>query len=185
MSTPTTVPAPPHLHLHLHPHTHARADESVPILTAADIVRLRADFPILQRTVNGSPLVYLDSGATSQKPLAVLDAERALRAARDRRRAPRRAHHGGRGDRDLRGGSSAGRLLRRGRCRRAGLDLQRHRGPQPHRIRDLQRIAGPRRESSARFRIGAGDEIVVTEMEHHSNLVPWQELAFRPEPPSA
>ncbi len=44
---------------------------------ALDVARVRADFPILSRTVrDGKPLVYLDSGATSQRPLAVLDAER-------------------------------------------------------------------------------------------------------------
>lgn len=41
-----------------------------------DIAKVRADFPILSRTVRGGPLVYLDSGATSQKPFQVLDAER-------------------------------------------------------------------------------------------------------------
>src|SRR3954451_5201245 len=45
-------------------------------LTDAEILRIRADFPILQTEVNGHPLVYLDSGATSQRPFAVLDAER-------------------------------------------------------------------------------------------------------------
>ena len=45
-------------------------------LTDAEVQRLRADFPILQTTVNGHPLSYLDSGATSQRPFAVLDARR-------------------------------------------------------------------------------------------------------------
>src|SRR4051794_29948707 len=45
-------------------------------LSEAEVLRFRADFPILQTQVNGHPLVYLDSGATSQRPLAVLDAER-------------------------------------------------------------------------------------------------------------
>ena len=45
-------------------------------LTESEVLAIRADFPLLATTVNGSPLVYLDSAATSQKPLAVLDAER-------------------------------------------------------------------------------------------------------------
>ena len=48
-------------------------------LTAVDIERIRADFPILDRTVrDGKPLVYLDSGATSQRPIPVIDAEQEL-----------------------------------------------------------------------------------------------------------
>jgi cysteine desulfurase/selenocysteine lyase len=60
-------------------------------LTAREVERLRADFPILSREVNGGPLVYLDSGATSQKPLRVLDAERAF-ALHDTAAVHRGAH---------------------------------------------------------------------------------------------
>ena len=50
----------------------AVADRPVPL----DVARLRADFPILAQRINGKPLVYLDNGASSQRPRAVIDAER-------------------------------------------------------------------------------------------------------------
>jgi len=62
--------------------------------TDAEVAALRSDFPVLGRQVNGHPLAYLDSGATSQRPNAVLDAERAF----ERGGAPRRAHSGRGGD---------------------------------------------------------------------------------------
>ena len=48
---------------------------AAPALDDAEVLRIRNDFPILSREINGAPLVYLDSGATSQKPQCVLDAE--------------------------------------------------------------------------------------------------------------
>ena len=67
--------------------------------------RVRADFPILSRTVHGKPLVYLDNAATTQKPQAVLDAMRALLRRRQRERPSRRARAERAGDRGLRGGA--------------------------------------------------------------------------------
>ncbi|THG28823.1 aminotransferase class V-fold PLP-dependent enzyme [Naasia lichenicola] len=156
-----------------------RTDATVTTLTSADVERLRADFPILERTVNGSPLVYLDSGATSQKPLAVLDAERAF-ALHETAAVHRGAH------------TMAGEATETFEAARAqvagfvGVDADELVWTS-NATEGLNLIAygisnaslGRGGDSSARFRIGAGDEIVVTEMEHHSNLVPWQELAFR------
>ena len=83
-------------------------------LSAADIDRIRADFPILERTVrDGKPLVYLDSGATSQRPVPVIDAEQEFvtghNAAVHRGRASARR----RGHRLLRGRPRADRRLHR------------------------------------------------------------------------
>ena len=60
--------------------------------------------------------------------------------------------------------------------RRGGVHQERHRGAQPRRLRVLQRRRRRTGRRTARFVLGPGDEIVVTEMEHHANLVPWQEL---------
>ncbi|WPO88715.1 SufS family cysteine desulfurase [Herbiconiux sp. KACC 21604] len=140
---------------------------------------LRADFPILSRTVNGHPLVYLDSGATSQKPQSVIDVERAYYETTNA------AVH--RGAHTLAG--EATELFEDARATVAAFV-----GARPEEIvwtsnatEGLNLIAygmsnatlGRGGEAARRFRLGEGDEIVVTELEHHANLVPWQELAFR------
>ena len=100
--------------------------------------------------------------------------------AAQRRGAPRRAPAGRGGHRRLRVGPGADRRVRRGGPRRGGVHQERHRGHQPGRLRDEQRDRraglGPRPSGS---RSRPGDEIVVTELEHHANLVPWQELCRR------
>ena len=107
-----------------------------PLLAGPDVGEIRADFPILSRTVrDGRPLVYLDSGATSQRPRQVLDAERAFleqhNAAVHRGAAPARRG----GHRRLRVGPRADRRVRRRRSRRGGVHQERHRGDQPRRLR--------------------------------------------------
>ena len=115
------------------------------------------------------PLVYLDSANTSQKPRQVLDA---LREHYERHNANvhRAVHTLGEeataayeGARD-----KVAALHRRAVPRRGRLHQERHRGAQPGGLR--ARLAA-RRTGSA-----PGDEIVITEMEHHSNIVPWQLL---------
>ncbi|GAA0418658.1 SufS family cysteine desulfurase [Leifsonia naganoensis] len=144
-----------------------------------DTARLRADFPILAREVNGHPFVYLDSGATSQKPRQVLDAERAF--AETYTSAVHRGAHTVAGE--------ATELFEEARER-----VARFVGARPDELvwtsnatEGLNLIAygmsnaslGRGGAESARFRLGPGDEIVATEAEHHANLVPWQELAAR------
>ena len=121
---------------------------------ALDVATIRADFPILSRTVRGGrPLVYLDSGATSQRPRQVLDAERAFLRAAQRRGAPRRAPARRGGHRRLRVGPRADRGVRRGRPERGGVHQERHRGDQPRRVRvRATRRSAPR---SARSRRGS------------------------------
>ncbi|GAB3601633.1 cysteine desulfurase [Microbacterium tumbae] len=158
MSSPTTAAAP---------------------LTDAEILALRADFPILGTEVNGHPLVYLDSGATSQRPLAVLDAERDyllnLNAA-VHRGAHTLAAEATEAFEDARStvagfvGADEGEIVWTSNATEA-VNLV------AYAISNAS--AGRGGAEAARLRIGPGDEIVTTEMEHHANLIPWQELAAR------
>lgn len=148
-------------------------------LTEAEIQGIRQDFPILQQQVHGHPLVYLDSGATSQRPLAVLDAERAFASTLNA------AVH--RGAHTL--AAEATVLFEDARAALAGFI-----GAEEDEVvwtsnatEAVNLVAyaisnasmGRGGEAAAGLRIGPGDEIVTTEMEHHANLVPWQELAAR------
>lgn len=140
---------------------------------------LRADFPILSEQVNGHRLVYLDSAATSQKPTAVLDAER------DFLTHANSAVH--RGAHTL--AAEATDLFEDARATVAGFV-----GAQPEQLvwtsgatAGLNLVAyaignatlGRGAPASARFALAPGDEIVTTAIEHHANLIPWQELAAR------
>ncbi len=144
-----------------------------------DVTAVRGDFPILSQTVHGSPLVYLDSGATSQKPTSVLDAEIDFLT-----RANSAVH---RGAHTLAG--EATELFEDARA-----TVSRFVGAQPEEFvwtsgatAALNLVAyaignataGRGAPSSARFALAPGDELVVTESEHHANLIPWQELAAR------
>ncbi|WP_018503332.1 cysteine desulfurase [Parafrankia discariae] len=144
-----------------------------------DVERVRRDFPILARTVHdGLPLVYLDSAATSQKPLVVLDAERTYY---ERHNA--NVH---RGIHVL--AEEATALYEESRDKIAafvGATDRREIVFTKNSSEALNLVAyamsnavtgGPEAE---RFRLGPGDEVVITEMEHHSNLVPWQMLCAR------
>ncbi|BDV29425.1 aminotransferase class V-fold PLP-dependent enzyme [Microbacterium terricola] len=144
-----------------------------------DPAALRADFAILDEHVNGRPLVYLDSGATSQKPRAVIDAEVAF-LTRTNSAVHRGAHTLA---------AEATELFEDARATVAGFV-----GAEPEQLvwtsgatTALNLVAyavgnaslGRGAPASARFALGDGDEIVVTESEHHANLIPWQELAAR------
>lgn len=148
-------------------------------LTSAEIAALRADFPILGREVNGRPLVYLDSGATSQKPRSVIEAEREY-YERENAAVHRGAH--------------TLAALATERFEDARATVARFVGAHEEEIvwtsnatEALNLVAyaignataGRGGPAAERFRLATGDEIVVTEMEHHANLVPWQELAAR------
>jgi cysteine desulfurase/selenocysteine lyase len=144
-----------------------------------DVAAVRADFPILGRMLHDHPLAYLDSAATSQKPRAVLDAERAFFESDNA--AVHRGAHTLAADatdafEDARAavaafvGSPADQLVWTGGAT-AGLNLI------AYAIGNASTGRGDR--SAARMRLFAGDEILVTETEHHANLIPWQELAAR------
>lgn len=141
---------------------------------------LRQDFPLLSRTVRGGkPLVYLDSGATSQKPRAVLKAEADFYQFHNGA-VQRGAHLLAEEATDL--------------CETARASVAAFVGAAPDEIVWTENAthainlvangianasAGIGGSESARFRIGPGDEIVVTETEHHANLIPWQILAAK------
>ncbi|MBG7703835.1 cysteine desulfurase [Streptomyces sp. MC1] len=134
-----------------------------------DVDALRKDFPILRRTVaSGAPLVYLDSGATTQKPLQVLDAERDFYLTRNA------AVH--RGAHQLAGEATEA-------YEQARHTVARFIGAADDEVvftknttEGINLVAYALGNAG---RIGPGDRIVVTEMEHHANLVPWQQLAER------
>lgn len=140
----------------------------VPLLKRFDVERVRADFPALAQQVHGRPLVYLDNAATTQKPAAVIEAldryytldnanvhrgvhELAARAteAFEGAREKARAFLGARSAREI--------VFVRGTTE--AINLIAHSFGQAH--------------------VRAGDEILVSEMEHHSNIVPWQMLCER------
>ncbi|BBZ69138.1 cysteine desulfurase [Mycobacterium paraseoulense] len=140
--------------------------------TALDVDAIRADFPILKRTMRGGKqLAYLDSGATSQRPLQVLDAERDFlitsngavhRGAHQLMEEATDAYEQGRADVAAFVGAGADELVFTRNATEA-LNLASY-------------VLGDNRFHGA---VGKGDVIVTTELEHHANIVPWQELARR------
>lgn len=145
-----------------------RVDSDIDI----DVERIRQDFPILDRVMRGGHrLAYLDSGATSQKPLQVLDAERDFlvtsngavhRGAHQLMEEATDAFEDGRADIAGFVGVTPGELTFTKNATEA-LNL-------------VSYVLGDNRFGRA---LGPGDVIVTTELEHHANLIPWQELARR------
>ncbi|WP_017625598.1 cysteine desulfurase [Nocardiopsis chromatogenes] len=143
-----------------------------------DAEAVRGDFPILSRTVrDGRPLVYLDSGATSQKPRQVLDAERGFyerhnaavhRGAHQLAEEATDAYEAARSTIASFVGADAGEVVFTKNATE-GVNL----------VAYAMGNAATADEPYRRFSVGPGDEVVVTEMEHHANLVPWQELCRR------
>jgi cysteine desulfurase/selenocysteine lyase len=139
---------------------------------------IKKDFPLLSRTVRGGrPLVYLDSGATSQKPRQVLDAEREfyeLRNAAVHRGAHQLAEEATDAFESARGtvarfiGADPGEVVFTKNTTES-INLVAY-------ALSNAATAGP---EAARFTVGPGDEVLISEMEHHSNLVPWQQLCRR------
>ncbi len=137
-----------------------------------DVTAIRSDFPILNRVMRGGHrLAYLDSGATSQKPLQVLDAERNFltqhygavhRGAHQLMEESTDAYEQGRADIAAFVGAGPDRLVFTKNATEA-LNL-------------VSYALGDNRFEHA---VGPGDVIVTTELEHHANLIPWQELARR------
>jgi len=129
--------------------------------------RVRDDFPILQRTVHGKPLVYLDSAATSMKPTAVIEAE--ARFYRESYANVRRGVY------ELAAEATA-------RYEGARTTVAVLIGARPDEIvftRGTTEALNLAAWALGETRLGPGDEVLVTEMEHHANLLPWQETARR------
>jgi cysteine desulfurase/selenocysteine lyase len=130
-----------------------------------NVERIRQDFPILQQQIHGKPLVYLDNGATTQKPHAVIDALEAYYST-DNANVHRGVHllserateayeaARGRIQRFLNAASSREIIFVRGTTEGINLVAQTY----------------------GRRMVGPGDEILITALEHHSNIVPWQML---------
>ncbi|HEY8820867.1 MAG TPA: SufS family cysteine desulfurase [Dermatophilaceae bacterium] len=153
--------------------------------TAQESAAIRADFAILSRTVRGGkPLVYLDSGATSHKPRQVLDAERAFyehhnsavhRGAHQLAEEATDAFESAR-ETVARFIGAPAREVVFTKNATEGLNLVAYAFSNAAAAGAMD---GVDPALAARFALGSGDEIVITEMEHHANLVPWQELARR------
>jgi cysteine desulfurase/selenocysteine lyase len=139
---------------------------SAPAVPALDVARLRQDFPILSRRVRGKPLVYLDNAATSQKPRRMIEAVSRFYAS-ENANIHRGVHYlseqatlaydavRGRVARLLNAAMPSEVVFTRGTTEGINLVAQ----------------------GWARSRLGPGDEILITEMEHHSNIVPWHLVA--------
>ncbi|MBI4300126.1 MAG: cysteine desulfurase [Chloroflexi bacterium] len=131
-----------------------------------DFQDIRKDFPILSRTVHGKPLVYLDSAATSQKPRAVIKA--LVRYYETLNANVHRSVH--------RLGEEATEAYEEARRKIAAFV----RAESPTNIiftRNATEAINLVAYSWGRSNVGPGDEILLTGMEHHSNLVPWQQVA--------
>jgi len=124
-----------------------------------DVEAIRADFPALARTVrNGNPLIYLDSGATSQKPVQVLDAERSFYELHNA------AAH--RGTHLL--GEEATDVYEGARAKVAAFI-----GAEAGEVVFTKNATEAINLVAYTMKASPGDEILITEMEHHANLVPW------------
>lgn len=135
------------------------------VATTLDVAKIRADFPVLKQTIHGRPLVYLDSAATAQKPHAVIDALRRFHEV-DCANIHRGVH-------ELSQRSTAAYEETRAKARRylnaPGDDaLIFVRGA----TEGINLVAS----CWGRKNVAPGDEIIISAMEHHSNIVPWQIL---------
>jgi cysteine desulfurase/selenocysteine lyase len=130
-----------------------------------DVARIRRDFPILHQKVHGKPLVYLDNAATTQKPQSVIDALTHYYTT-DNSNVHRGLHQ----------------LSERATEAYEGSREKVRRFINAAETREIVFVRGATEginlvaESYGRSRVGAGDEVVITAMEHHSNIVPWQML---------
>lgn len=131
-----------------------------------DAGAVRAQFPILNREVNGKPLVYLDHAASAQKPIAVIEAQREYLMH----------YHA-----NVHRGVHALSQQATDAFEQARVTVQQHLGAAAS--NEIIWVAGATdginlvAQSWGREHIGLGDTILITEMEHHANIVPWQMLA--------
>ena len=128
-----------------------------------DVERVRADFPILAQQVNGHPLVYLDSAASGQRPLAVLRAVERYET-----------HHHSNVHRGVHALSQAATEAFEAARERARRFLNARSTREIVFVRGATEGINLVAQSFARSRFGPGDEILITGLEHHANIVPWQ-----------
>ena len=130
-----------------------------------DVARIREDFPILKEQVHGKPLVYLDNAATTQKPRAVMEAEQRFyltQCSNVHRGVHYLSEQATRAYEDVR--VKVQRFLNAGEAREIIF------------VRGTTEAINLVASTYGRKNIQAGDEILITAMEHHSNIVPWQML---------
>ena len=130
-----------------------------------DVAAIREDFPILRRVVHGKPLVYLDNAATTQKPQVVID--RLVRYYREENANIHRGVH------ELSVAATDAYDAARDRVRQF---LNAAESREIVFVRGTTEAINLVAATFGRTRVGEGDDIVVSEMEHHSNIVPWQLL---------
>ena len=130
-----------------------------------DVERIREDFPVLKQNIHGKPLVYLDSAATAQKPFAVIDAIRRFHEV-DCANIHRGVH-------ELSQRSTAAYEETRAKAKRF---LNARSKDQLIFVRGTTEGINLVSNSWGRPNVKAGDEIIISAMEHHSNIVPWQML---------
>ena len=142
--------------------THTASTHTTPA-AAFDVDAVRRDFPILARESNGKPLAYLDNAATTQKPQAVLDAVQAYYA-----------QHNANVHRGVHQLSMEATEAYEGARRKLQRFLNAPDAKQLVFTRGTTEAINLVAQSYARPRLAPGDEILITHMEHHSNIVPWQ-----------
>ncbi len=136
---------------------------AAPLAPPLDVERLRADFPILRQKVNGRPLVYLDNGASSQRPLAVIDAERNY-AETMHANVHRGVHTLSQRATDA--FEAARERVRHFINARSVREVVFTKGT----TESINLVA----HSFLRPRVQPGDEVLISWLEHHANIVPWQ-----------
>jgi len=142
-------------------HTHSKVEPAV----AFDVERIRADFPILRERVYGHPLVYLDNAATSQKPDAVIQAM--LEYYRHDNANIHRGVH-----------LLSQRATNAYEAARSAVHAFLHSelASEVVFVRGATEAINLVAQTYGRVHVGPGDEVLITAMEHHSNIVPWQIL---------
>ena len=131
-----------------------------------DVEKVRKDFPVLSQTVNGQPLVYLDNGASSQVPQLVID-----RGAKYLREEHSNIH---RGVHYLSQHATTAYEAAREKVKRF---INAKEAKECIFVRGCTEGVNLVAHSYGRKFIGEGDEIIVSQMEHHSNIIPWQQIA--------
>src|SRR5471030_1655503 len=135
------------------------------VMASFDVEKVRQDFPVLKQTVHGKPLVYLDSAATAQKPYVVVDAIRKFHEV-DCANIHRGVH-------ELSQRSTAAYEETRAKAKRFLNSRSKN---------ELIFVGGTTEginlvaSAWGRTNVKAGDEIVISAMEHHSNIIPWKML---------
>jgi cysteine desulfurase/selenocysteine lyase len=144
---------------------HVAESPAGPSATSLDVAKIREDFPVLHQKVHGKPLVYLDNAATSQKPLPVIEAERHFyendnsnihRGVHELSERATQAYENTR--------KKVQRFLNAAEAREIIF------------VRSTTEAINLVAQSFGRKNFSTGDEILITAMEHHSNIVPWQML---------